>query len=93
MNDENLKWLRVSMTINGVPCYYVTSIPPILLGYPEYQLNMIRHLKRKILDEATRGMEPIVEIFDHPVGYTPGARIPAIVEGSEVEISATKEKM
>jgi hypothetical protein len=78
------------MTVNGHEVYYVSSVARELWAYPEFQIDFIKNLKRKCIDQATRGMEPIVEVFDDmPPGLGWGGIPPDVADGSSVEIGVS----
>lgn len=79
-------WVRVGITVNGVEVFYTSSVDALMWSFPEFQLAMIKNLKTRALDAATRGMEPKVEVFDEmPPG---GSSIPELAHGHDVQIGA-----
>lgn len=91
MTDElsargELLWVTVEMTVNGTPLMYSMSVTSLQWEYPEYKLAVVDRLKRKLLDEATRGMEPKVTVSKYmpPMGTIPDG----IVEGSDVTVTS-----
>lgn len=84
MND--LIWVQVTITVNGVDCCYTSSASRHLWEMPEYKLAIIEKLKRALLEKATRGMEPKVEVFDEmPMR---GGPIPELSTTDSVQIGA-----
>lgn len=89
---DEIVWVQIQLTINGEDVFYTSSVPQSIWEDQKFKLDFIQHLKRRCIDQATRGMEPIIREFDEmPPGMGWGG-IPEMAHGSSVEIGSSNAR-
>ena len=93
--EDNRIIVSVSLTVNGEKVSMWMSFRRDLweMFSPDDKLQFIKRIKSKLLDRATAGLEPVVEILDDvPCGWAIGGPYfdKGLTTGDSVEIGATK---